>query len=84
MFTANLHTLFSGTYPSMPSLEQKNATSGTVEPSFATTSRKRPQIQNTKIFPVKALAVKTSRKRTPPVSERDHFLGLTVNNFPSF
>ena len=36
-------------------------------------------IQNTKIFPVG-----TSSKRPPLVSDRDHFLGLTVNDFPLF
>ena len=37
-----------------------------------------------KILPVKAFTVGTPRKRPPPVSDRDHFLGLTVKHFPLF
>ena len=41
---------------------------------------------NTKIFPVKALqpTAVTSSKRPPPECDRDHFLGLTVKDFPLF
>ena len=50
-----------------------------------TSSHKWPPIQNTKIFPVKALQlIGTSSKRPPPVSDRDHFLRLPVNNCPLF
>ena len=40
-----------------------------------------PKLQN---FPSQSLTVGTSSKRPPPVSDRDHFLGLTVNDFPLF
>ena len=51
--------------------------------SLATTSHKRPTIENTKIFPVKALQLE------PPGNDlllynRDHFLDLTVNDFLLF
>ena len=36
-------------------------------------------------FPSQSLTVGTSSyKRPPPVTDRDHFLGLTVNDFPLF
>ena len=35
-------------------------------------------------FPSQSLTVRTSSKRPPPVSDRNHFLGLTVNDFPWF
>ena len=35
-------------------------------------------------FPSQSLTVGTSGKRASPVSDRDHFLGLTVNDFPLF
>ena len=54
----------------------------TVEPPCATTSHKRPPIQNTKLFPVKALQLEPLVNDHPPVSDRDHFLSLTVNDFP--
>ena len=47
---------------------------GTVDPPCATTSRQRTPIQNTKTFPVKALQLEPQQR--PPVSDRDHFLGL--------
>ena len=55
----------------------------TVKPPCATTSRKRhlprptiyPKHQN---VPSQSFTVGTSRKRPPPVSDRDHFLGLKV------
>ena len=40
--------------------------------------KKRPPIQNTKIFPVKALQLE------PLVNDRNYFLGLTVDDFPLF
>ena len=54
----------------------------TVEPQCATTSHKRTPTQKTKNFPSQSLTVGTSSKRPPPVSDRDHFVGLTVNDFP--
>ena len=54
----------------------------TVEPQCATTSHKRTPIQKTKNFTSQSLTVGASSKRPPPVSDRDHFLGLTVNDFP--
>ena len=54
----------------------------TVEPLCATTSHKRTPIHKTKNFTSQSLTVGTSSKRPPPVSDRDHFLGLTVNDFP--
>ena len=56
----------------------------TVEPPYATTSRKRPPIQNTKMFPIKALQLEPLVDDKPSVSDRDHFLGLMVNDFPLF
>ena len=52
--------------------------------SYATTSHQRRPVQKTKIFPDKAFTVEISSKRPPPVSDRDHFVGLTVNDFPLF
>ena len=40
-----------------------------------------PKHQN---FPSQSLTVGTSSKLPPPVSDRDHFLDLTVNGFPLF
>ena len=40
--------------------------------------KKRLPIQNTKIFPVKALQLE------PLVNDRNYFLGLRVNDFPLF
>ena len=98
----------------------------TVEPPCATTSHKRPPIQNTKVFPVKALQLeplvnappvsdlacvarvsvwfrskeiprkgtsgiprsfrlhRTETRATHAISDRDHFMGLTINDFPLF
>ena len=101
----------------------------TVEPPCATTSHKRPPIQNTKVFPVKALQLeplvndhllspvsdlacvasisvwfrskeiprkgtfgiprsfrlnRTETLATQSISDRDHFMGLTINDFPLF
>ena len=56
----------------------------TVEPPYATTSHKQPPIQNTTIFPVKALQFEPLVDDKPPVSDRDHFFGLTVNDFPLY
>ena len=53
----------------------------TVQPPCATTSRKRPPIQNNQS---QSLTVGASSKRPPPVSDRDHFLGPTVNDFLLF
>ena len=53
----------------------------TVEPLCATTSRKRPPIQNNQS---QSLTVGASCKRPPPVSDRDLFLGLTGNDFLLF
>ena len=50
----------------------------TVEPPWATTN---PKHQN---FPSQSLTIGTSSKRPSPVRDRDHFLGLTVNDFPWF
>ena len=51
----------------------------TVEPPFAATSHKRPPIQNTKIFPVKALQLEPlENDHLLSVSNRDHFLGQTI------
>ena len=55
-----------------------------VEPPYATTSQKQPPIQNTKIFLVKALQFEPLVDDKRPVSDRDHFFGLTVNVFPLF
>ena len=41
-------------------------------------------IQKHQNFPSQSLIVGISSKRPPPVSDRDHFLGLTVNEFPFF
>ena len=46
---------------------------------LSATSHKGPPIQNTKLFPVKALQLEP-----PPVNDHNHFLGATVNDFPSF
>ena len=40
-----------------------------------------PKHQN---FPSLSLTVGTFSKQAPPVSDHDHFLGLTVNDFPLF
>ena len=56
----------------------------TVKTPCATTSHKRPPIQKHQNFPSKSLTVVASSKQTPPVSNCDHFLGLTVNDFPLF
>ena len=40
-----------------------------------------PKHQN---FPSQSLTVGTSSKQPPPVSNHDHFSGLTVNNFSLF
>ena len=40
-----------------------------------------PKHQN---FPSQSLTVGTYSKRQPPVSDCDHFLGLTVDDFPWF
>ena len=53
----------------------------TIEPPNVTISWKRPPIQNTKLFPVKALQLKPLTW-PPPVSDCDYFLGLTVKDFP--
>ena len=42
------------------------------------------KIQKHQKFTSQSLTVGTSSKRAPPVSDRDHFLGLTVNDFPLF
>ena len=54
--------------------------------SQATTTHKRPPIQNTKILPVKALQLErlVNDHLPPHVSDRDYFLDLTVNDFPLF
>ena len=57
---------------------QGELTINTVEPSSATTNQKH---QN---FPSESLKVGASLKRPPPVSGRDHFLDLTVNDFALF
>ena len=66
---------------------------GTVEPPCAATSlrRKRPSpISNVTAnpkhqnFPSQSVKVGTSSKQPPPVSDRDHFLGLTVDDFTAF
>ena len=44
-------------------------------------SRKRPPVQNNLS---QSLTVGASSKRPPPVSDRDHFLGLTGNDFLLF
>ena len=41
----------------------------------------KPKHQN---FPSQSLTFGTSSKRPTPVSDRDHFLGVTVNDFPFF
>ena len=55
-------------------------------PSQATTTYQRPPIQNTKIFPVKALQLErlVNDHLPPHISNREYFLGLTVNDFPLF
>ena len=60
-----------------------------VEPPCTTTSRKRPppisdRPPKHQLFPSKSLTVGTSSKQPPSVSDRDHFSGLTVNDFPLF
>ena len=66
-----------------------NRSWSTVEPQCATTSRKRPPAMSGRLpkhqnFPSQSFTVRTSRKRQPPVSYRDHVLGLTVYEFPLF
>ena len=55
-----------------------------MEPLCATTSHKGPFIQDSKIFPVKILLIRTSSKRPPVISDRDHFIGLMVLLFSVF
>ena len=50
-----------------------DVTSAKIEPLCATTSRKRPPIQNTKIFPAKALQLE------PLVN--DHLMSATATTF---
>ena len=55
----------------------------TVEPPYATTSRKRTPLiseglNKTPNFPSQSLTVGTSRERPPPLRDRDHSLGLKV------
>ena len=58
--------------------------SNTVKPPCATTSRKRPLpisdwlSKTPKLFQSKPSSIGTSHKQQPPVSDRDHYLGLTV------
>ena len=58
--------------------------SNTVKPPCATTSRKRPLpisdwlSKTPKLFQSKPSNTGTSHKQQPPVSDRDHYLGLTV------
>ena len=58
--------------------------SNTVKPPCATTSRKRPLpisdwlSKTPKLFQSKPSNIGTSHKQQPPVSDRDHYLGLTV------
>ena len=59
------------------------------EATCAATSRKLPPLisdhqSKTPIVTSRSLTVGTSSKRPPPVSDRDRFLGLTVNDFPLF
>ena len=42
------------------------------------------KIQKHQKFTSQSLTVGTSSERAPPVSDRDHFLGLTVSDFPLF
>ena len=51
---------------------------------LSATSHKGPPIQKHQTFPRQSLTVGTSSKRPPPVSNRNHFLGATVNDFPLF
>ena len=62
-----------------------------VKPPCVTTFRKQPpsisdRQSKTPKFPSQSLTVGTSRKekQPPPVSNRDHFLGLMVKDFPLF
>ena len=43
-----------------------------------------PLVSNHQNFPSQSLTVGTSSKRPPPVSDRDHFLVLMVNDCPLF
>ena len=55
-----------------------------VSPNFASTLE--PQCATAypkhQTFPSQSLTVGTSSKRPPRVSDRDHFLSLTINDFP--
>ena len=59
----------------------------TIEPPNVTIPWKRPPPTATanpkhQTFPSQSLTVGTSSNRPPPVSDRDYFLGLMVNDFP--
>ena len=56
----------------------------TVDPPYATIRHEQPPIQSTQIFPVKALQFEPLVDDKPPVSDHDHFFGLTLNDFPLY
>ena len=51
---------------------------------YMTTIEELENTKTPKMFSVKALYSETSRKRPPPVSDRDHFFGWQFENFLLF